>query len=82
MNKIRVALSASSTADRCVVPLTDAANPAEFGEKACRLAEMQHLGYPVPEGVVIAGSFFSENKRRGGARPFPKNMAEGGGYGP
>ncbi len=77
MNKIRVALSASSTADRCVVPLTDAANPAEFGEKACRLAEMQHLGYPVPEGVVIAGSFFSEIVHQPELRSFIDTSIQG-----
>ena len=77
MNTSQIALPASSTADCCVVPLKDAANPAEFGEKACRLAEMQHLGYPVPDGVVITGSFFFETFQQPELRRFIDTSVEG-----
>ncbi|MAI69709.1 MAG: hypothetical protein CMM01_02195 [Rhodopirellula sp.] len=49
-----------SIADCCIVALLHVTEASEHGEKACRLGEMTRLGYPVPDGVVIGGSFFIE----------------------
>lgn len=46
------------------MPLSNVRNSSEHGEKACRLAEMHRLGYTVPEGVVIGGSYFAETFQR------------------
>jgi len=60
MNTHQTQPPSASIADRCILQFTDITDATEHGEKACRLAEMQRRGYPVPEGVVIGGSFFIE----------------------
>ena len=53
-----------------VTPLHCADNPDEYGAKACRLAEMQRLGFSVPDGLVISGLLFNQTVQQPQLRTF------------
>lgn len=60
MNTSLIEPTHTSALDDCITPLPEVTDAAEYGEKAFRLAEMHRLGHPVPNGIVVRGSFFAE----------------------